>query len=394
MAYRNIFESISCICALVVLLVLLLGETGGARAQNGVVTDVVDATRGRTAIFALYAGDTVVKNDGQYALCSANGVVWHDSEGDGMINEDLSTHGLGGITVQLHWVNGTVADVTTTKKDGSYTFKVEPGTYYVKTACPKDYRHSKLTATSATRLHPVTQVSEAFDVSIDRATTGINAGCYKPALVEGVVFSDKNTNSVQDADEGGVPEVAVELTKSTDTTFRLKLRTDADGKFRFPDLEPSDYALSIIYDAKYYNSPISATKESSTEEGGKVRHRSVTLRASDQPTTKDGRKQLVVSPLQLSSGDRATIKQGLYTLAKVEGVVFRDENANGVWDAREKTLANVKVTLYRVAESGDVAVSQMKSDEVGRYSFTELQPGQYYVVFDTSSPEYKHSSKK
>jgi hypothetical protein len=31
---------------------------------------------------------------------------------------------------------------------------------------------------------------------------------------------------------------------------------------------------------------------------------------------------------------------------------------------------------------------------VGRYSFTELQPGQYYVVFDTSSPEYKHSSKK
>jgi hypothetical protein len=72
------------------------------------------------------------------------------------------------------------------------------GKYYVKTACPKDYRHSKLYATSATRLHPTTQVSEAFDVSVDRATTGINAGCYKPTLVEGVVFSDKNTNSVQE----------------------------------------------------------------------------------------------------------------------------------------------------------------------------------------------------
>ncbi len=159
-------------------------------------------------------------------------------------------------------------------------------------------------------------------------------------------------------------DVAVELTKSTDTTFRLKIRTDADGKFRFPDLEPSDYALYIIYDAKYYNSPISAMKESTSEEGGKIKHRSVTLRVADQPSTKDGRKQLVVSPLQLSSGDRATIKQGLYTLAKVEGVVFRDENANGIWDGREKTLASVKVTLYRVGESGDVAVSQMKSDEV------------------------------
>lgn len=263
------------------------------------------------------------------------------------------------------------------------------GSYYVKAACPKDYRHSKLYATSATKVHPVTQVSESFDVSIDRATTGINAGCYKPALVEGVVFSDKNTNSIQDTstllirshcltlacatfnchllhttDEGGVADVAVELTKSTDTTFRLKIRTDADGKFRFPDLEPSDYALYIIYDAKYYNSPISAMKESTSEEGGKIKHRSVTLRVADQPSTKDGRKQLVVSPLQLSSGDRATIKQGLYTLAKVEGVVFRDENANGIWDGREKTLASVKVTLYRVGESGDVAVSQMKSDEV------------------------------
>jgi hypothetical protein len=217
MSIHNIVSISFCICALVLLL-------NGARAQNGVVTDVVDANRGRTAIFALYAGDTVVKNDGQYALCSANGVVWHDLEGDGMINEDLNSHGLGGITVQLYWVNGTVADVTTTKKDGSYTFKVEPGTadcfnlhriwqasaltltftllsqgsYYVKAACPKDYRHSKLYATSATKVHPVTQVSESFDVSIDRATTGINAGCYKPALVEGVVFSDKNTNSIQD----------------------------------------------------------------------------------------------------------------------------------------------------------------------------------------------------
>jgi hypothetical protein len=121
MSIHNIVSISFCICALVLLL-------NGARAQNGVVTDVVDANRGRTAIFALYAGDTVVKNDGQYALCSANGVVWHDLEGDGMINEDLNSHGLGGITVQLYWVNGTVADVTTTKKDGSYTFKVEPGT--------------------------------------------------------------------------------------------------------------------------------------------------------------------------------------------------------------------------------------------------------------------------
>ena len=127
---------------------------------------------------------------------------------------------------------------------------------------------------------------------------------------------------------------------------------------------------------------------------GKVRHRSVSLRTTDETVAKDGRKQVAVSPLQLSSADRAVIKQGLYTLAKVEGVVFRDENANGAWDAREKVLPNVQVTLFRVGESGDTPVSKMQSDEAGRYSFGDLQPGQYYVVFGTSSPEYKHSSKR
>merc|ERR1711941_12233 len=58
MSIHNIVSISFCICALILLL-------NGARAQNGVVTDVVDANRGRTAIFALYAGDTVVKNDGR-----------------------------------------------------------------------------------------------------------------------------------------------------------------------------------------------------------------------------------------------------------------------------------------------------------------------------------------
>jgi hypothetical protein len=78
--------------------------------------------------------------------------------------------------------------------------------------------------------------------------------------------------------EAGVADVSVELTKSTDTTFRLKIRTDADGKFRFGDLEPGDYALYVIYDAKYFSSPTSAMKDSTTEEGGTSLSSSSSLR--------------------------------------------------------------------------------------------------------------------
>jgi len=364
----------------------------GTLAQYSVFTDVVDSELGLTEIFTLYSGDSIVKNDGQYALCSLSGVVWHDHDGNGIIEGDLNTFGLAGVPVHLFWSNGTLASSTETKKGGGYSFKVEPGSFYVRLACPKDYKASRQHDASHVRINPTTQISEVFELSVDHSVKDMSAGCYKPPVVEGVVFSDRNTNSNQEAGENGVMDVSVELTKSTDTTFRLKIITDGDGRFRFSDLEPSDYALFITYDSKLFHSPTTATKDSIADVGGKLKHRSVSLRMAEQPTTPDRRKQLAVSPLGLLSGDHVTVIQGLFALAKVEGVVFKDENANGMWDLREKVLSSVAVTLHRVTDSGDTVVNKMVSDEAGRYSFTELQPGQYYVKFDTP-PEYKHSRR-
>lgn len=67
----------------------------------------------------------------------------------------------------------------------------------MKAACPKDYKHTKQSSMSDTKLNHITQKSDEFTVSIDRATTGINAGCYRPPFIEGVLFSDRDTNSDQ-----------------------------------------------------------------------------------------------------------------------------------------------------------------------------------------------------
>lgn len=72
------------------------------------------------------------------------------------------------------------------------------------------------------------------------------------------------------SDEPGIDGISVELTKSGDSVFRLKVFTDAEGKFRFSDLEPYDYKLEILVDEKYHHSPVLASKETTVTEAGTV----------------------------------------------------------------------------------------------------------------------------
>jgi len=73
------------------------------------------------------------------------------------------------------------------------------GSFYVRLACPKDYKASRQHDASHVRINPTTQISEVFELSVDHSVKDMSAGCYKPPVVEGVVFSDRNTNSNQEA---------------------------------------------------------------------------------------------------------------------------------------------------------------------------------------------------
>jgi protocatechuate 3,4-dioxygenase beta subunit len=56
--------------------------------------------------------------------------------------------------------------------------------------------------------------------------------------------------------------------------------------------------------------------------------------------------------------------------------VFEDDDGDGVFDKGEKGLPNVGVTLYNT--SGKVIAFTVTND-LGTYSFTNLQPGEYYI---------------
>ncbi|KAL6079301.1 Alpha-amylase [Balamuthia mandrillaris] len=354
-------------------------------ASSSIRSDVVDTIGGRTSVFSLLAGETKTMNDGQYALSSANGVVWHDLDGDGLLNEKMPALALPEVEVRLFWENGTLAATTLTNHDGKYSFKVDPGKYYVEAKCPPDFASSpRQEASSACKVDPDSHRSHVFEISASKAITGINAGCYQRPAIVGTVFRDDNLNGLQDALEEGIPEVQVELRKGTETSFSLKKWTDIDGYFAFEDIEPGEYSLTFISEPRWHHSPFHGTQISRRFEGeGGV----VELARTPVQQRANGYKEVSIF-LTLLSGEKAYLDQGLFTLSTVEGVVFEDTNADGVWNQGERILPDVKVSLWKVP---DILVHQMKSGPDGRYRFTDLEPGEYYVSFDLASPEFKHS---
>ncbi len=109
-----------------------------------------------------------------------------------------------------------------------------------------------------------------------------------------------------------------------------------------------------------------------------------------------------------SDADRTTGKTGTYTLtanqtdnsvdagmmlrASLGDFVWNDVNGNGVQDAGETGVQNVTVTLYdgagiQVDDPNTPAVDTyvVQTDASGAYSFTNLVPGDYYVVFTLPS---------
>jgi LPXTG-motif cell wall-anchored protein len=74
---------------------------------------------------------------------------------------------------------------------------------------------------------------------------------------------------------------------------------------------------------------------------------------------------------------------GLYEVVGISGLVWLDENDNGIQDANETTfIPNVLVTLKLQSGGGFVNVSSTKTSATGKYAFENLAPGTYRVEFN------------
>jgi protocatechuate 3,4-dioxygenase beta subunit len=300
-------------------------------------------------------------------LCSVGDRVWNDANANGL--QDLDENGVPNVPVALFRGGDTSACATTaTDAQGHYGFSnLLPGDYHVQFTVPDGWAltdpsvggdgelDSDACLTDG-RCSETTLLPRESDLTWD-------AGLYRLASIGDFAWNDANANGIQDSGEAGLPGVTVTLHDANGNQVGASVITDADGRYAFADLVPGSY--SVVFGG------LGGYVFTSQDAGGDDAD------SDAYPAT----GQTAVTPLTSGEQD-VTWDAGLYQLASVGDYVWDDVNRNGIQDSGEVGLAGVTVTLY---SSSGTQVAPASTDATGRYSFANLAPGAYYLVFGGKS---------
>jgi hypothetical protein len=308
----------------------------------------------------------------------------------------------------------TLVTTTTTDANGYYLFSgLTAGNYFVRLPTPD-------------AMWPVASPSVNLDNGVDNDSNGIQSGGsgtavsspvinlalgkepgnlasgggnqdmtvdfgFSAAMTMGnLVFSDNNNNGLVDVGETGVAGAQMELYSSTDTTVNngddvkvgTTFTTGSDGLYSFSGLNAGRYYVKLTPPITH---PRRSTTSSNADNGIDNDSNGITQSATGAPIYSP---MITLSALTepgnllapFGSNLDNTIDFGLRpTFCSIGNLVYKDANNNGVYDSGEG-VGGVRVELLNSAGSFVTSTTTSTSASTrGRYQFTNVVPGSYYV---------------
>lgn len=181
--------------------------------------------------------------------------TWMDVDRDGI--QDTDEPALPGVTVTLTYADGSavtdasgnVVTAKTSDADGKYKFEnLLPGDYKVSFQAPAGYEATTSDA-GTDRALDSNGATASVTLAQDQTDETIDFGAVGTGVIGDQLFLDVNQNggNAPDAGDKVLPGVKVTLTWTGPggITRTYETTTDADGKYKFENLAPGDYKVSI-----------------------------------------------------------------------------------------------------------------------------------------------------
>ncbi len=292
--------------------------------------------------------------------------VWLDTDGDGV--QDPGELGIAGATLTLTDPFGNpVTDVLgnpvgpiTTGADGAYFFEGLPaGQYQVHITYPPGYGPTTAEAGEDTSADSSTTTATSVVLTPGQHDLSLDFGVVPVVSLGDFVWLDADNDGTQDPGEPGIAGVELSLLDAAGNPVLdgsgspVKATTDENGEYRFENLPYGTYRVSVAPPAGFTaTTPTTATSAS-----------------LDTPGEADLSLDFGFYAPRVSVGD----------------YVWLDADVNGLQDASDIPLANVKLTITNL--DGDPVedifgntVGPEYTDASGHYLFDNLPPGRYRVT--------------
>jgi hypothetical protein len=288
------------------------------------------------------------------------GVVYCDEDEDS--GRDDGEAGISGLTVTLHAEpsDGGPYDVTTeTDAFGRYSFSV-PVTGGHTVAATVSVSPNGAAGKAATT--PTTSGVTTLSVCDSKPSGDFGFGPFcEPATLSGIVYCDENGNGVRDDGEAGIANVLLTLTgdPSEAEPFTETTTTGPAGAYSFDITVPRDGFVAV--------------------------RACVAPDAVPGKTIPEGRECSATFVLDEcgESAEHPFLFEPICDDATFAGVVYCDDNGNGVRDDGETGIPHVSVTLHADPSDGPPGESATLTDDDGGFSFSVSLPRNGTVAVET-----------
>ncbi|MEO1524386.1 MAG: SdrD B-like domain-containing protein [Planctomycetota bacterium] len=306
------------------------------------------------------------------STASIGDLVWEDRNGNGI--RDAGEPGIVDVPVALYDETGTYLIKTTrTEVGGHYSFGLDEGddNYVVQFVPPIGFAFTNQIqgtnplidsdADPATGRASLSLGFDATDNSIDAGLVRVTGPMV--GTISDRVWNDLNGDGIQDVGEPGLSDIVVRLWDEDRVHLLGQTSTTIEGNFSFQGLPAAAYSLEFVPPRGYEFSPTNQGNDDAFDSDAEVIAGFVDV--------------LVVAGIRNTDVDVGMMP--IDDAGELSGLVWNDENRDGIRDANELGLDQVTVLLYDGSEAH--LLDAMTTRDGGQYNFAGLSAGDYVIEF-------------